>query len=113
MDMGGGPRFRRLQVTRLRRGAPATSSTRTAAQTIFTDASENRERSSGLDHLDLRTQIVETCRRMSATGLVAGTEGNVSVRTPEGDILITPSGLDYAVMEPRSEEHTSELQSRQ
>jgi L-fuculose-phosphate aldolase len=53
-----------------------------------------------LDHLDLRTQIVETCRRMSDTGLMAGTEGNVSVRTPEGDVLITPSGLDYAVMEP-------------
>ena len=50
--------------------------------------------------MDLRTQIVETCRRMDASGLVAGTEGNVSVRTPEGDVLITPSGLDYAVMEP-------------
>ena len=37
---------------------------------------------------------------MGASGLVAGTEGNVSVRTPEGDVLITPSGLDYAVMEP-------------
>jgi L-fuculose-phosphate aldolase len=53
-----------------------------------------------LDQLDLRREIVQTCRRMRASGLVAGTEGNVSARTPEGNVLITPSGLDYAVMEP-------------
>jgi L-fuculose-phosphate aldolase len=53
-----------------------------------------------LDHLDLRKEIVQTCRRMSASGLVVGTEGNVSARTPEGNVLITPSGLDYAVTEP-------------
>jgi L-fuculose-phosphate aldolase len=53
-----------------------------------------------LDHPDLRREIVEICRRMSASGLVAGTEGNVSARTPEGNVLITPSGLDYAAMEP-------------
>jgi L-fuculose-phosphate aldolase len=53
-----------------------------------------------LDQLELRKEIVQTCRRMRASGLVAGTEGNVSARTPEGDVLITPSGLDYAVTEP-------------
>ena len=53
-----------------------------------------------MDHPDLRKEIVETCRRMSASGLVAGTEGNVSARTLEGNVLITPSGLDYAAMEP-------------
>jgi len=53
-----------------------------------------------LDHPDLREEIVQTCRRMSASGLVAGTEGNVSARTPEGNVLITPSGLEYAVTEP-------------
>ena len=53
-----------------------------------------------MDHLDLRKEIVQTCRRMRASGLVAGTEGNVSARTPEGNVLITPSGLDYAVTEP-------------
>jgi L-fuculose-phosphate aldolase len=53
-----------------------------------------------LDHPDLRKEIVETCRRMRESGLVAGTEGNVSARTPEGNVLITPSGLDYAVTEP-------------
>lgn len=54
-----------------------------------------------MDHLELRKEIVGTCRRMSASGLVAGTEGNVSARTPEGDVLVTPSGLDYSTMEPK------------
>jgi L-fuculose-phosphate aldolase len=53
-----------------------------------------------LDHVDLRREIVQTCRRMRASGLVVGTEGNVSARTTEGNVLITPSGLDYAVTEP-------------
>ncbi len=53
-----------------------------------------------MDHPDLREEIVRTCRRMSASGLVAGTEGNASARTPEGDVLVTPSGLDYSIMEP-------------
>lgn len=37
---------------------------------------------------------------MSASGLVPTTSGNVSARTPEGNVLITPSGLDYSVLEP-------------
>lgn len=53
-----------------------------------------------MDHLDLRQEVVLTCRRMRDSGLVAGTEGNVSARTPDGDVLVTPSGLDYSVMEP-------------
>lgn len=53
-----------------------------------------------MDHLDLRKEIVRTCRRMHASGLVAGTEGNVSARTSGGDVLVTPSGLDYSIMEP-------------
>ena len=53
-----------------------------------------------MDYLDLRQEIVVACRRMRDAGLVAGTEGNISARTPEGDVLVTPSGLDYSVMEP-------------
>jgi len=37
---------------------------------------------------------------MSESGLVVGTSGNVSARTPDGNVLVTPSGLDYAAMEP-------------
>jgi len=32
---------------------------------------------------------------MRDSGLVVGTSGNVSARTPDGNILVTPSGLDY------------------
>jgi L-fuculose-phosphate aldolase len=53
-----------------------------------------------LDHLDLREEIVEVSRRMSVSGLVVGTSGNVSARTPDGNVLMTPSGLDYELMEP-------------
>lgn len=49
---------------------------------------------------DLREEVARVARRMIATGLVTGTSGNVSSRTPEGDVLITPSGLDYAELEP-------------
>lgn len=35
---------------------------------------------------------------MVALGLVTGTSGNVSARTPEGGVLITPSGLDYEAL---------------
>jgi L-fuculose-phosphate aldolase len=58
------------------------------------------EESEHLNHLDLREEIVEVSRRMSESGLVMGTSGNVSARTPDGNALITPSGLDYALMEP-------------
>jgi L-fuculose-phosphate aldolase len=53
-----------------------------------------------LDHLNLREEIVEVSRRMSVSGLVVGTSGNVSARTPDGNALVTPSGLDYALVEP-------------
>lgn len=48
---------------------------------------------------DLRTEIADVCRRMSAGGLVTGTSGNVSARS--GDLAaVTPSGLDYADLTP-------------
>ena len=37
---------------------------------------------------------------MSVSGLVVGTSGNVSARTPDGNVLMTPSSLDYELMEP-------------
>lgn len=43
--------------------------------------------------------IIKTAQRMAELGLVVGSFGNVSCRLPDG-ILITPTGLDYLVMEP-------------
>lgn len=44
--------------------------------------------------------MTRVARKMSTSGLVATTSGNVSARTPEGDVLITPSGLPYEDLEP-------------
>ena len=41
---------------------------------------------------ELRRQIVRVCRRLYERGLIAGAEGNVSARLPDGHILITPAG---------------------
>jgi L-fuculose-phosphate aldolase len=45
---------------------------------------------------DLREEVAQVARQLIESGLVTGTSGNVSTRTPEGDVLITPSALDYA-----------------
>lgn len=47
----------------------------------------------------LRRQIIETALAMNATGLSHGVSGNISARDGDG-MLITPSGMDYAGMEP-------------
>jgi L-fuculose-phosphate aldolase len=38
-------------------------------------------------------EIVTVCRRLYERGLIAGQDGNVSVRLRSGHILVTPSGL--------------------
>ncbi|HET9852289.1 MAG TPA: class II aldolase/adducin family protein [Candidatus Limnocylindrales bacterium] len=46
----------------------------------------------GSDEAALRAAIVAAGRRLRAAGLVAATEGNLSVRLGEGSLLITPAG---------------------
>jgi L-fuculose-phosphate aldolase len=53
-----------------------------------------------MEHRELREEIARIARQMSTSGLVPTTSGNVSARTPEGNVLITPSGLAYEVLEP-------------
>jgi len=45
------------------------------------------------EEADGRTQIVKVCRRMYERGMIAGTDGNVSLRLSGDRILITPSGV--------------------
>lgn len=47
----------------------------------------------------LREQIVAASRSMNAKGINQGTSGNISVRCGD-DILITPTSLDYELMQP-------------
>lgn len=44
--------------------------------------------------------IVRAAARLHARGLLAGTEGNLSVRLADGTLLATPAGADKAQLEP-------------
>jgi L-fuculose-phosphate aldolase len=51
-------------------------------------------------HQQLREEIISSIRELQVLGLLSGTAGNLSARTPEGAVLITPSGLDYTWLRP-------------
>ena len=44
--------------------------------------------------------IALVCRRLYERGLVAGPDGNVSVRLPDGSIVVTPSGMSKVDVTP-------------
>lgn len=43
--------------------------------------------------LDIALQLVDVCHRLHAKGFVTATDGNVSARLPNGNILATPSRI--------------------
>jgi L-fuculose-phosphate aldolase len=51
------------------------------------------------DEKTLRAAMVDTCRRMNASGINQGTSGNLSARLDEG-FLVTPTSLPYEHMKP-------------
>lgn len=53
-----------------------------------------------LDEAAAREQVVEACRRMHERGLIAGGEGNVSVRLSPTRLLVTPSGVNKGFLKP-------------
>ncbi len=52
------------------------------------------------DNTELRKKIIGICLKLREQGYIFGTWGNVSCRLDDGNILITPSKLDYAEMKP-------------
>jgi L-fuculose-phosphate aldolase len=48
----------------------------------------------------IATEISRVCRRLYQAGLIAGQDGNVSVRLPSGHILVTPAGFSKVDVEP-------------
>jgi L-fuculose-phosphate aldolase len=48
------------------------------------------------EHLAAGPAIVRVCRRLYDRGLIAGSDGNVSVRLDDGTVLVTPSGASKA-----------------
>ncbi|MBW8268644.1 class II aldolase/adducin family protein [Caldovatus aquaticus] len=47
-----------------------------------------------------RAEIVRLARALDAAGMMPSKSGNLSCRTGDGGMLITPSGLPYAAMRP-------------
>ncbi len=52
------------------------------------------------DSIELRQEVIDTCLWLKAEGLVFSTWGNISVRLDDGNILITPSKVEYEIMKP-------------
>lgn len=48
----------------------------------------------------VRQEIVSVCRRLYEKGLIAGPDGNISVRLSAGSILITPAALSKVDVTP-------------
>lgn len=61
----------------------------------------------------LRREIVAVCRRLYEQGLIAGQDGNVSVRLPGGRVLVTPAGMSKVDVGPNDlvEMHLGEVVS--
>ena len=52
-----------------------------------------------MDEMNVRRDMVATCRRMNDLGINQGTSGNLSVRHGDG-LLITPTSVPYDEMQP-------------
>lgn len=67
----------------------------------LTDASSTRARADGVGGpLSVHESITLVCRRLYDAGLIAGQDGNVSVRLPSGHVLVTPAGMSKVDVTP-------------
>ncbi len=48
--------------------------------------------------LEIKREVLDCAKQMLRTGLVEGTAGNLSARLPDGNVVMTPSSLDYEEM---------------
>jgi len=48
---------------------------------------------------DISVDVINVCRRVDTKGFVAATDGNISVRLPNGNILATPTSLNKAFVQ--------------
>ncbi|MDW8166917.1 MAG: class II aldolase/adducin family protein [Acidobacteriota bacterium] len=55
----------------------------------------------GMDERNLREAIVEIGRRLYERGYIVASDGNISVRLPEGRILTTPTGVCKGFLTPQ------------
>ena len=47
---------------------------------------------------EVKQQLLDTAKEMLTSGLVQGTAGNVAARLPDGNVVLTPSSLNYLTM---------------
>ena len=52
------------------------------------------------DCKELRQEVIDTCLWLKSQGFVFSTWGNISVRLDDGNILITPTKVEYETMTP-------------
>src|SRR5437879_2361109 len=57
------------------------------------------EPSAGAGGADLRAMVIAACRELTRRGLTHGTSGNVSVRCDERRFFVSPTGMDYEVLQ--------------
>jgi L-fuculose-phosphate aldolase len=49
-------------------------------------------------NLDIKEEFLAVAKEMLESGLVHGTAGNMAARLPDGNVVLTPSSLDYRLM---------------
>ncbi len=50
---------------------------------------------------ELQYELVEACRRLSGLGMMPASDGNLSLRSDEQNIIITPSGVRKEQLKPQ------------
>ena len=53
-----------------------------------------------MNNTELREQICDVCHKMWQLGWVAANDGNVSVKLPDGNFLVTPTGISKSFITP-------------
>ena len=54
---------------------------------------------------ELRESICEFARNLHGRGLTHGSTGNISARTPDGGLLVTPTGSSFMTLDPARLSH--------
>ena len=53
-----------------------------------------------MEYTEIREQICDVCHKMWQLGWVAANDGNVSVKLPDGNFLVTPTGISKSFITP-------------
>lgn len=51
-----------------------------------------------MEHIAIKEQMVDVCKKMWQLGWVAANDGNISVRLPDGTFLATPTGISKGMI---------------